>query len=168
MKKTCLTLLAGLCLLILSYVGLRRPEAILSTGPLFLFFGDALSTLLHGGWPEIQVTRVLLPALLFFAWNPGLLRGQSSTPKRTYALVAVGVALGVAYLVDAWSLGVEYQGLKYTRLVCAENAGWIAILCVLCFRSWRDEPSFVTNLALHWVFFAWLAWYAFPYLGEPI
>jgi hypothetical protein len=26
----------------------------------------------------------------------------------------------------------------------------------------------VRNLAFHWVLFAWLAWYAFPYLGEQI
>jgi hypothetical protein len=167
MKNTFLTLFAGLCLLFLGFLGLRHPDAILSTGPLFIFFAEALAMLLHAGWPGIQVIRVVLPALLFFAWNPGLLRGQVSTPKRTYVLVALGVALGVAYLLDAWSPGVQYEGLEYTRRVCAENAVGMAILCVLLFRSWKGEPSFIINLTLHWVFFAWMAFYAFPFLGEP-
>ena len=90
MKNILLTLFAGICLLILGYLGLRHPDAILSTGPLFLFFAEALATLLlHAGWPGIQATRVVLPVLLFFAWNPGLLRGQVGTPKRTYVLVAL-------------------------------------------------------------------------------
>jgi hypothetical protein len=169
MKNAFLALLAGLSLLILSYLGLHHPDTILSTGPLFLLFGEVLASLLvHESWPVIQATHVVLPALLFFAWNPGLLRGQVGTPKRTYVLVPLGVALCVAYFVDAWSGGVEYQGLKYTRFVCAENGVWIAILCVLYFRSWKGEPSFITNLALHWAFFAWIALYAFPFLGSPI
>ena len=83
-------------------------------------------------------------------------------------LVTVSVALGIAYLVNSWSSGVEYRGVKYTRLICAINVAWMAALCLLLYGSSTTEPSLVRNLAFHWVLFAWLAWYAFPYLGEQI
>jgi hypothetical protein len=33
-------------------------------------------------------------------------------------------------------------------------------------QRWKGEPSFISNLVVHWILFVWLAWYAFPYLGE--
>ena len=83
-------------------------------------------------------------------------------------LVTVSVALGDAFLAGSWSSGLEYEGVKYTRLICAINAAWVVALCLLLYGSSTAEPSFVRNLAFHWVLFAWLAWYAFPYLGEQI
>jgi hypothetical protein len=58
--------------------------------------------------------------------------------------------------------------VKYARLIFPINVAWMAALCLLLNRSSTAAPSFVRNLALHWVLFAWLAWYAFPYLGEQI
>ncbi len=166
MKSTLLTLLAGLCLLIPGYFGSRNAGCILSPVPLLpLFFVVVFAPYMYG--LDAQKLLVVLPTFLFFAWNPRLLRGQVSTPKRTYVLVAVGIVLGVAYLVHGWSFGIKTQGVEYTLLVCVENFAWSAILCVLFFRSWKAEPSFVRNLALHWVLFAWLTWYAFPFLGHP-
>jgi len=115
-----------------------------------------------------QAVMLILPALLFFAWNPQLLRGQARTPRRTYVLVVLGVTLGTIDRIISWSYGVRWQGIEYTVFVSAESVACIAALCVLFFRSWKGEPSFGWNLALHWVLFAWLAWFAFPYLGEPI
>jgi hypothetical protein len=61
---------------------------------------------------------------------------------------------------------LEYQGARHTYVVCIVNAAWIAFLWLIFARYWKREPSFKINLLLHWVLFAWLAWYAFPYLGE--
>ena len=83
-------------------------------------------------------------------------------------LVTVSVALGVSYLGGSWSSGVEYEGVKYARLICAINVAWVVASCLLRYRSSTAEPSLVRNLAFHWVLFALLAWYAFPYLGEQI
>jgi hypothetical protein len=64
-----------------------------------------------------------------------------------------------------WGYGNEYQGHKYTEIICAINVGWIAVLWAVLLRASRLR-SFGSNLLFHATLFAWLAWYAFPYLGE--
>ena len=170
-KNTFLTLLAGLCLVLPSYVaappGLTSPLVLVT-----ILLQVALSWMGQGHWfdetSHNQAVMLMLPPLLFFAWNPRLLYGQARTPKRTYVLVVLGVALGAVNLIVSWSYGVRWEGIGYTRLVSAESTLFMAILCVLFLYSWKGEQSFMWNLALHWVLFAWLAWFAFPYLGEPI
>jgi hypothetical protein len=108
---------------------------------------------------------VLIPALLFFAWNPGLFRGKCQVPRRSWALLIILSALIVVYFTFSWRYGNEYQGHKYTEIICAMNVGWIAILWAVLLRASRLR-SFGSNLLFHATLFAWLAWYAFPYLGE--
>jgi hypothetical protein len=167
MRKTFFALLAGLCLLLPGYFGSHDTVGILSPDPMLPFiFAGLLERYRY--WIDVQTILVVLPAALFLAWNPSLLCGQTGTPKRTYVVAALVVVLDVAYLVASWNLGVKYEGIEYTAFVTAGNVGWIAILSVLFISSWKGEASFAWNLALHWVLFAWLAWFAFPYLGEPI
>jgi hypothetical protein len=168
-KTTFLTLLAGLCLLLPSYFGSESQVFLLNPSP-FLpgIFHATCEWLLDYRRVETESATVMLPMLLFLVWNPGLLRGQLKIPRRTYLLLAAVIALSFVYLVGSWNYGVQYQGVGYTFVVDAINLGWIAILCFLSFRNWKGEPYFLTNLAVHWIFFAWIAWYAFPWLGEPI
>lgn len=169
LRNIFLTLLAGLSLLLSPCFapspGFTSPF-VLATIPLQF----ALEWMGYGHWLDGRYEAVILtlPVLFFFAWNPRLLCGQIRTPKRTYVLVFLGVALGAANLIGSWSYGVRWQGVEYTLFVSAESVACMAMLCILLFFRWKDEPSFVWNLALHWLFFAWLAWFAFPYLGEPI
>jgi hypothetical protein len=109
---------------------------------------------------------VIVPSLLFFGWNTGLLRGDAAVPKRSYRLLLVLLLLSVGYFVASWQYGLEYQGLAHTRAVCGINVAWAIALVAGFSWSWRVRPSFGLNLFLHWLLFAWLAWYAFPYLGE--
>lgn len=168
-KTTFLTLLAGLCLLLPSYFGSESQVFLLNPEPLLPgIFHATCEWLLDYRRVEAESATVMLPMLLFFAWNPCLLSGEAKTPRRTYLLVAAVIVLSLVDLAASWRYGLEYQGIRYTLSVDAINLSWIAILCFLSFRNWKGEPSFLTNLALHWVFFAWIAWYAFPWLGEPI
>jgi hypothetical protein len=41
-----------------------------------------------------------------------------------------------------------------------------AVLFFAFVRTWKMGASFRNSLFVHWMLFAWLAWYAFPYLGE--
>ena len=109
---------------------------------------------------------VLIPTLLFFAWNPTLFRGVPTPPRRSYILFGVLAALSVVYFVLSWDNGVHYEGRAYTQSIIVVNAAWIALLTVLFVLSRTRKSSFVFNLTLHWLLFAWLGWYAFPYLGE--
>jgi hypothetical protein len=109
---------------------------------------------------------VVIPTLLFSAWNPALFRGVPAPPKRSYILFGALVVLSVVYFVDGWGDGVHYEGRIYTRAIAIANGIWIALLTFLFVLSRVRKSSFVFNLTLHWLLFAWLAWYAFPYLGE--
>ena len=108
---------------------------------------------------------VLVPALLFFAWNPGLFRGEYQMPRRSWVLLTILSALSVVYFMGSWRYGNQYQGREYTVAICAVNVVWLIILWAILYRSSR-LPSFTANLLFHAVLFSWLAWYAFPYLGE--
>jgi len=108
---------------------------------------------------------ILVPALLYFAWTPCLFRGDSQVPKRSWVLLARLSLLSVAYFVSSWGYGNQYQGHGYTFAICAVNILWLLGLWTSLYRSSR-VCSFRANLFFHGALFAWLAWYAFPYLGE--
>jgi len=74
--------------------------------------------------------------------------------------------LGIADFVAEWNWALQYHGPLYTRAVCAINIAWAVFLILAFARGLKKPPSFVYSLFLHWMLFAWLAWYAFPYLGE--
>ena len=115
---------------------------------------------------NLQAVAVLIPTILFFLWNPGLIiRQQSNIPKRTVGLVGLLSILTTVDFVLEWKYGLEYQGTGHTIGVCTINALWLAVIWWAVLRAWR-RPSFWVNLLSHWVLFAWLGWYAFPYLGE--
>lgn len=57
----------------------------------------------------------LLPTLLFWAWNPGLLDGRADVPRRSLIAFSVLSALSVLNYVGSWSLGLRYQGRPHTH-----------------------------------------------------
>lgn len=116
----------------------------------------------------LSYAAVLIPAVLFFLWNPNLLvRQQSTLPKRTIGLVALLSVLTLAEFETVWKDAIQYQGPHHTIAVFAINMLWLAILWWAVVRTLR-RPSFGANLLSHWLLFAWLGWYAFPFLGAPI
>ena|SRR2546426_4453677 len=161
MKSDRLTLLAGLSLLVPVLFWLFSGE-----GPTILYPFPALvfiPALLYLRWAAVAV-----PMVLFLVWNPGLFYGDAKVPKRSYVLLIIATLLNVLWFVVGWKDGLAIQGAKYNYSVCAVNMVWAASLWVISAHSWKAEPSFKTNLLLHWMLFAWLAWYAFPFFGEFI
>jgi hypothetical protein len=158
-KSGVFTLVAGCGLLVPAYLGLLLtgvptllcPLPILTVEPAF-----ALS---------VPWIAVLIPSLLFFAWNPGLFRGQALVPKRSLLLLMIATPLSVIWFIGSWKYGLEYQGRRYTYAICVVNGVWLAALWIILASRWR-RISFAGNLLFHWLLFAWLGWYAFPYLGE--
>jgi hypothetical protein len=76
--------------------------------------------------------------------------------------------LSPLWFVGGWRDGAIVQGLHYNFSVLGINVVWLAILWLILARSWKAQPSFRFNLLFHWLLFAWLAWYAFPFFGEFI
>jgi hypothetical protein len=73
--------------------------------------------------PAFYGLAVLLPALLFFSWCPGLLRGEAMMPQRSLVLLGVFTGLTALYFAGSWHDGVEYQGCEFTLVMSAINAG---------------------------------------------
>jgi hypothetical protein len=162
-RSAAATLMAGIGLLVPAAVGLLAsgvPTTVCSFPALTVLPAFLLSDI------HLSMLAVASPMLLFFIWNPALFRGETTVPTRSYVLLAVATVLSIFYFVFGWKLGVQYQGVHYTRVVGAVNIGWSAFLILGFFRSRKGVTSFGFNLFLHWMTFAWLAWYAFPYLGE--
>jgi hypothetical protein len=162
-KTSVATMMAGVALLIPASIGL-----LISGVPTIFCPLPALTVLpafLLSNW-HLWKAAVAVPMLLFFAWHPGLFRGEANIPKRSYILLIIAILLSVADFVTSWNWGLQYQGSHHTYVVCAVNAGWMVFLALAFARGWKKQSSFRFSLFLHWTLFAWLAWYAFPYMGE--
>ena len=162
-KATVLTLTAGFGLLIPAAIGLNENgPTILSPLPaLTVFPAFTLGIFLH-----LWYAAAAVPVLLFFFWLPGLFFGDGKIPKRTYALLAIATVLSVFWFTRAWQWGLDHNGAEYTITLLVVNITVVSFLAVAFFRNWKKAPSFPTSLVLHWLLFAWLAWCAFPWLGE--
>ena len=160
MNSKLLTIAAGLSLLIPVSFWLLSKQ-----GPTLFYPFPALMFI-----PSFFLRRaaVLLPVVLFFVWNQGLFSGEAKIPRRSYILLIAATVLSVIWLAVGWRDGLAVQGAKYNYGISGINALLMVVLWLLFFWTRKGEPSFRTNLALHWVMFAWLAWYAFPFMGELI
>jgi len=107
----------------------------------------------------------VVPSIVFAAWNPALFQGEARVPRRSLALL---VALTILTIVDftvEWRGGMHYHGAQFTVGVFIANVVWLVVIWISFGRGVR-RSSFFNNLLAHWLLFAWLASFAFPYLGE--
>jgi hypothetical protein len=166
MKYVLTTSIAGSGLLIPTAVGLGvfLPGAptIFSPLPALTVIPALLLDELHV-WGNMAA---ILPALFFSLWNPQLFRGEAKVPRRSYVLLGLLTVLTFIDLVVSWKWRMQYQGPKYTAFVSAVNVAWLAFLGLAFVKTRKGMSTFQTSLVLHWMLFAWLGWYAFPWLGE--
>lgn len=162
MKPSTLTSLAAAGLVIPSCIGLLLtgvptvvcPLPVVTILPAFMLASLSLHWL-----------AVFVPSLLFIAWSPQLFWGGRELPKRSAGLLLALTVLSAVYFWADWAFALGYHGRSYTVAVCCINIVWLVLLWTSLIRLWRAQ-SFVRSLLFHWTLFAWLAWYAFPYLGE--
>jgi hypothetical protein len=163
MKSDRLTLIAGLSLLLPAVIRLLSA----------LFSGQVETSIFYPlpglvFWPAFLLgpAAVAVPLVLFFVWNPGLFYGDTKIPKRSYVLLLATTVLSALWFAVCWKDGIIVQGPRYNYSVSAINVVWISVLWVIFGRNRKAESSFKVNLLVHWLLFAWLAWYAFPFFGE--
>jgi hypothetical protein len=138
------------------------PFAFASTLPALFVFD-----LNENVWPPaILFMLSCLPVVAaFVAASFHLWSGRAGIPLRSIVMLGVFAALSVAWFVGGWSYGVQYQGLSHTSWVASSNAVLLTTALALLLLN-RRAPRFGLNLAFHSVTFVWLAWCAFPWLGE--
>jgi hypothetical protein len=159
-----LVIVLGLSLLLLAWVGLFSAGAPTLYCPMpTMTVLPAFVLLSRGARPT---AAVMVPTILFFLWNPGLLVRQCpNLPGRTVGLVGLLSALTIVDFALEWKYGLQYRGARHTIVLYAINLLWLVALWGAIVRA-RRRPGFAANLLAHWILFAWLGWYAFPYLGE--
>jgi len=115
------------------------------------------------GVPPLLV--LFLFVAIFCVWSPALVRGESSTPRRTTVLYVVVGILSVVSYATGWHYGIQYEGLRYT-VTCAVLSAVLFSLCsLLLWRSYAS-PTFLRSLTMQFALFAWIGSYAVVYLGE--
>ena len=119
----------------------------------------------------IESTRVslllstLIVPLLFLVWTIPHTWQNPRPPIRTLVLAICAIAFSVGSVAHGWTFAMEYHGASYVYGVVIVSAiSWIAIGLLAVISLQKATPRW--NAAFHCVFFAWLAWYAIPYMGE--
>lgn len=148
---------SSLFLHVIPYGALIYPLPVLAVIPYLL-----LATFVG---PMPAFVAIFVPTILFWVWGMHLFQGASAVPRRSIVLFWTLVVLTVAYFVVSWELGVRYQGYFHLLGVVLLNLFAVYVLWRLLLDAIRG-PSFQRNFVFHWSLFAWLAWFAFPILGE--
>ena len=149
------TLAVGAGVAVVALPTILGPPTVITPYPLIV-----LITAFTVGYPAF-----VFPALLFLAWSHQLLRGDFNVPRRSVGLLSVLTILTPVHFVMGWSYGIRWDGLAYVLGVTLLNGGILLILW-LWFHRARVQPSFQASLSFHGLLFGWLAWCAFPNLGE--
>ena len=113
---------------------------------------------------DFVIATILIP-IIFMLWSFHLFKGHQKIPIRTMIVSLLLIILSIVHLAFSWSFGTEYQGTTHTIIIYIYNmAIWLTLLALYVFNVKKN--SYYTNYLFHWIFFAWLAWVAFPWLGE--
>ncbi|MBN2216304.1 MAG: hypothetical protein JW719_02900 [Pirellulales bacterium] len=112
-----------------------------------------------------RVAAVVLIPLVSCLWCRPVFRGRPNVPVCSVVLLVVAVILSALNLAFGFDYASHYHGLAYAVTATLVNVSCWIVLGVVLLWAMRC-PSSSHNLAFHVAMFAWLAWYAFPYLGE--
>ena len=104
-------------------------------------------------------------ALFFWLWVRPTSARTEHIPRRSKIFLVAVLVLSVAYFVASWEYGTKYQGLLHTIVLSLFNTAF-ALTCLLLWRSNQGLPRKAKVEAYHGILFCWLAWCAFPILGE--
>ena len=112
----------------------------------------------------VILARCIVP-LFFIAWSHKLYSNTCKIPRRSIILFSMMIILSFISLFGSWNYGIEYQGKFHTIAMYGLNLIFWVVMIFLYLLN-RKKPSFKISFIFHWISFAWLAWVAFPWLGE--
>jgi hypothetical protein len=167
----------------------RNRKLILLTGTLLLFLLSAEPILVGaflGGFPSILTPAPLLlvfpifrlgavspaaapiafviPATLFYLWCKSL-RDPYRKGWSEEIVLALVVGGSFAWFIPDWRLGLRYEGRTYMVGMATMNTLLaISIAALILATRWRQ--SVILAIITRFFMIAWLATYAFPWIGE--
>jgi len=121
--------------------------------------------------PDFAFRSLALPVLAaapiaatFVAWSVRPV-AKSKVPIPSLLLFGLVCVLSLVAFIGGWGYGIQYQGFTYTVILAAINVILAVSVAAILLRH-RAAPSQRRSLAFHGMLFLWLAWFAFPWLGE--
>jgi len=125
-----------------------------------------LSDLLNSSFIAIVVSTLIVP-ILFMLSIKYFLQDSYRITNVFKIVVFVIMLISTIFLLTGWRYGIQYQGYRHTIAMYIFNAMFITILFILN-RINKIKSSYISNFLFQWIFFSWLGWSAFPWLGELI
>ena len=108
----------------------------------------------------------LLP-LLYFPWGLPILSGKKSIPQYSLWLSTIIMTLSIVWILSNIELGNRFRGIHFTRMMLILHGLFAVILFSLAWWNRRDT-EYWQNYVFHLLFFIWLVWLSFPWMGELI
>jgi hypothetical protein len=109
----------------------------------------------------------LLLGGLFCIWCGPLFYGEPTGAWRTRAAAAMVTLLSLLWFHAEWEFGLKYETFPFTRATAIGSLVFSVVIGAILASAHRRR-SFIWSLAANFLIFAWLATYAFPYLGEML
>lgn len=108
----------------------------------------------------------LIPLVsLYLFWSLIFIKPPYTIPKPTLWLVVFFIILSTVFNVYSFQYGVKYQGLTHTLVMYAYNVIFMTSMFITYQRN-VSNPNIINCLGFNIIFFSWLGWSAFPWLGE--
>lgn len=104
-------------------------------------------------------------AVVAFIWLRPLRRGIEAVPLRSFVLFGFLLLLVPIYFAGCWAAGVQYQGEMVTTALAIEAGTFLLLLGVAGLIA-HLRPGWWVSLVFQGGQFLFLAWCAFPWLGE--
>lgn len=107
----------------------------------------------------------IVPSIGFLATTWPTVRGRGSLSSLSVSAYLVAILLVIVWFVGGWGYGVKYQGQGYVLLFSTLNI--LATACMLRL-IWllKRNPQVGKKMLLMCFTWFWVAWIAFPWLGE--
>lgn len=123
--------------------------------------------LLGGDSGLAVLCKAAVGPVLLFLWHPYLFTGEPHVPRRSVLGLAVLTGLSLVYFAWIWSGENPHHGWGHIMGVTVLNGLAVSVSWVLMLMARRRE-DFALTVAAHGCVAGWLAYCAFPLLGEGL
>lgn len=156
-----LVLFIGALTMAASYPKIYSPYSFSVVIPAFMFYALSLPGFL------LAILASLPNALLFLLSTRATANGKLKIGRLFTGISCLTIFLSIVFLIFSFDNGFQYQGLQHTLFMYLYNSIFISGIIATYVINQR-RPSANNSLLFKVLFFCWLSWCAFPWLGELI